>query len=155
MDDSASVDLVDVSPIGSPDHFRITIKQLWRAEEAHSDAENEDTGNVADGYPNHRRGSPQRLPPSRGSRRLKPFAVDTGTPPPSLSPGYPLPAESSPSPSSYTSDYFDFRTESLLQPTKVEDDMWLRGSPRLLVYVREVPLMNSTANLFFQLQTGS
>ena len=136
MDDSASVDLIDVSPIGNPDHFRITVKQLWRAEQPHSDAENEGTGNVANDSPIHRRGSPQRLPPSRGSRRLKRLTLDTGTPSPSSSPGYPSPAESPPSPSLYSPDYFDVRTENLLRPTKVEDDMWLRRSPSLLIHVR-------------------
>ena len=127
-----------MSPIGSPDRFQNPAKQLWRIGGAHGDAENEETGNPT-GDPNYRHGSLQWLPhPSRGLRRLKPLTVDTNSPPLFLySPGYPLSVKGTPSPSSDTPDYFDLGSESLLPPTKVDDNMRFRRCPHLLIYVRE------------------
>lgn len=156
MDDSTDVDLVDVPPIGSPDRFQITVKQLWRAGQPHSDAENEDIGNAANDsdYPD---GPLQLLPfPSGGFRRLKPLTLDTNLPPPFLlSPGYPSTAGSTLSPSSYTPDYFDIRDESLLPPAKLDDDMRFRPYPHFSIYVCEIPIVNSAANLPPQSFTGS
>lgn len=148
MDDSPSVDFVDVSLIGSPDRFQVAVKHLWRTGKPHSDDEKEDTESVTDDS-NSRHGSPQWLPrPSKGSRRLKPLTVDTNLSPPFLlSPGYPSIAGSTPSPSSYTLDYFDLRSESLLPLPKVDDDMRLHHYHHLSIYVREIPLVNSITNL--------
>lgn len=148
MDDGASVDLVDVSSIDGPDRLQVTVKQLWRTEQPHSDAENENSGDVVDDS-NYRYGSPQWLPhPSRGSRRLKPLTLDTNLLPPFLlSPGYPYTAENVSSPFPYTPDYFDIRGEGLLLPSKFDDDMWFDNCPHLLIHVREISLVNSTTNL--------
>ena len=139
MDDSANADLVDVSPIGSPDRVQITLKQLGSARQPPSDAGNEDGGNVVADFNNHQ-GSPRWLPrPTRGSRRLKPLLLDINSSPPFLlSPGYPSAAESTPSPSSYTPDYFDIRGEGLLPPAEVYDDMRFHHHPPLLIYVRTI-----------------
>lgn len=148
MDDSTNVNLVDVPPIGSPDSFQITVKQLWRTRERHSDAEKEDTGNVANDA-NCRHGSPQWLPhPSQGFRRLKHLTLDTNLPPPFFySPGYPSTVEGTPSPSSYAPNYLDLGGESLLPPAKVDDDMRFHHYPHLSIYVREIHLVNSATNL--------
>ena len=156
MDDSTSVDFVDVSLIGSPDRFQVAVKHLWRTGQPHSDDEKEDTETLADDSKS-RHGSPQWLPrPSKGFRRLKPLTVDTNLCPPFLvSPGHPSTTGSAPSPSSYTPDYFDICGESLLPPLKVDDDMGFHHYPHLSIYVREIPLMNSITNLPPQSLTGS
>ena len=137
MDDSADVDLVGAPPIGNPDRFQVSLKQLWRTGGPHdSGAENDaDSCN----------GSPQWLPhPSRNIRRLKHLTLDTNLPPPLLySPGYPSTVKGTPL-SSRAFDYFDLGGESLLPPAKVDDEM---GFPNLLIYVREVPLVMSTTEL--------
>jgi len=146
MDDSANVELVDVSPIGSPDHFQVTAKHLWRTGEPHRDPESEDIANVADDS-NFCRGPHRWLPhPSGDLRMLKPLTLDTNLPPPFDSPGYPSTIESISPPSSYTPDYSDLRGESLLPPVKVVDDMQFRHYPDLLICVREISLVNSTIN---------
>ena len=148
MDDSASADLIDVSPIGSPDRVQITVKQLGSTGKPHSDAGNEDGGNfLADS--NNRQGSSRWLPrPSKGFRRLKPLPLDPNLSPPFLlSPGYPSATESAPSPSSYTLDYFDIRGEGLLPPAEAYDDMRFHHYPPLLIYVRTIFLRKSSHQL--------
>ena len=138
MDDSASVDLVGASPIGgSPDRFQISVEQLWRTGEPHdSDTEND---------ANSCHGSPQWLPhPSHNLHRLKRLTLDTNLPPPFVfSPNYPTTVNSTPLSSSHTFDYLDLGGESLLSPAKVEEDIRF---PHLLIYVREVPLVESATD---------
>lgn len=135
MDDDANVDIVDASPIGRG--VQISVKQLWRTGEAHdSDAEN---------GANSCHESPQWLPhPSHNLRRLKHLTLDTNLPPPFVvSPNYPTTVNSTPLSSSHPFDYFDLSGEGLLPPVKVDEDM---GFPHLLIYVREVPLVESAAD---------
>jgi len=143
MDDSADVDPLDVSPISSPGCFQITGEPLWGTGEPHSDTEKDATGNGADNS-NYRHGSPRWLPYGR----LKPLTLDTNLPPPFLySPGYPSTVGNTPSPSSYTSDYFDLGSQNLLPPTKVNEDMRLHRCPHPLVYVRKIPPVNPAISL--------
>jgi len=143
MDDSTNVELVDVSPIGSPDRFQVTVKHLWRTGEPHHDPEDEDTGDVVDDS-NYCHGPHRWLPhPSGDLRMLKPLTLDANLPPPFDSPGYPSTIESTPPTSSYTPDYFDLGGKSLLPPAKVDDDMRFCHYPHLLICVREISLLNS------------
>jgi hypothetical protein len=147
MDDDTNVDLVDVSPIGSPDHSQITINKEWGGG-SHSDDETEDAANIAVDFEYHH-GSPRLLPdPQRGLRRLKPLALDASLSPPFLhSPSYPSSIEGTPSPLSYTSDCIDLDSNSPLPPTKFDDDIWFHPCPHILVYVRKIALFNSTPDL--------
>ena len=141
MDDSANVDLVDVSPIGSPNHFLITTKQLWRGGESHSDDEAEDVGNAAD-ESTYQHGSSQWLPrPLRGFRRLKPLTLEINLPPPFLhSPGYlPIVEITPPPPLSYSPDYFDLSGKSPLELAEVDDNIRFQHYPHLSIYVGRVP----------------
>ena len=149
MDDGADVDLVDVSPIGSPSyHSQITMEQQWRGEEPDSDEEIEDVANIA-AHPKYNNGSPPLLPHlQRGFRRPKPLTLDPNLSPPFLySPGYPSTIEGTPSPLSYASDYFDIGENSPLPPTKPDDTMWFNPYPGLLVYVRKLTLLDFTIDL--------
>ena len=153
MDDGTNLDLVDISPIGSPDHAQITIEQQWRGGDPYSDDEAEEAANVAVDF-EYDRGSPQLLPYLRGGlfRRLKPLNLDTNLSPPFLcSPGYPSTIDGTPSPLSYTSDYFDPDDESPSPPTKSDDNIWFHHYPDILIYVRKITPSNPTTNLYPQL----
>lgn len=150
MDDGPSADLVDVSPIGSPDRFRLIVEQRWRTEEPQSDAESEGTSNIA-GDANHRRGSPRWLPrPLRGLRGLKHLTLDIDSPPTfPYSPGYPSIVESAPSSSPCTPDYFDLGGDILLPPAKFDDNMRFHRFPHLSIHVRGIYLVNPAPSLPF------
>lgn len=146
MDDDTNVDLVDVSPIGSPYHSQITINQEWGGD-PHSDDEREDAVNIAVDF-EYGHGSPQLLPdPPRGLRRLKSLALDADPSPPFLySPSYPSSIEGTPSPLSYTSDYFDLDASGSQPPTKFDDNIRFHPYPHILIYVRRITLLNPTPN---------
>lgn len=137
MDDGASIDLLDLPPIGSPDHSQITIKQKRIEGELHSGDETEDAANISVDSEYHR-GSPRLLPhPRSGFRRCKPLSLDTTHTPPLLhSPDYPSTTEGTPSPLSCTSDYLYLDDNSPLQPTKFDDNTRFHRYPNILIYVR-------------------
>lgn len=145
MDDGANMDLVDVSPIGSPDHFRIPTKQLWGGREPHSDDETDGTDDAADN-PEYHNEPPQWLPHSRrGFQRIKSLTVDTSLSPPfPSSSGHPSTAEGTPSPLSSTSDYFDLDDSS--SPLPIDETMRFQYYPNLNIYVRETLLSDSATS---------
>lgn len=138
MDDSASADLIDVSPIACPDHFQITTKQpLWRGEEPQIDDGIDYIFDIADNSGYHHE-SAQRLPRhQRGIWRLKTLPLDTSSPPFLCPPFYPPTVEETTSLHPYTSHFFGVDHESPLPPTKVEDDMGFHYYQNLsVVHVR-------------------
>jgi len=153
MDDGATVDLVDVSPIGSPDHLRVPTKRLWGGREPHSDDEADDTGVVADNADYHN-GPPQWLPYSRRDfRRIKSLTVDTSLSPFPSSSGYLSTLEGTPSPLSPTSDCFDL-DDSSSPLAKFDEAMRFQYSPDLSIYVRETFLSNSATSSHLHSWTG-
>lgn len=148
MDDGADLDLVDVSPIGSPDHSQITINQRWRGVEPYIDYETEHAAIFAVNSQYHC-GTPQLSPHPRGLSKLNPSTLDMNPSPPFLySPDYPSTIEGTPSPLSYTSDYLDFEDDSPLPSTKFDDDLRFNHYPNLLIYVRKIiPLNPSISQL--------
>lgn len=147
MDDGAGVDPVEVSPIDSPDHFQMAIEQQWRGGEPHGDDETEDAfDTLVDSKYHH--GSPRLSPhPRRSFRKFKPLTLDPNLSPPFLcSPSYPSTVEGTPSPLSYTSDYFDFDGNSPPPPTKFDDNIRFHHSPNILIYVGKITPSDSTTN---------
>lgn len=151
MDDSANVDLADTSPIGRPDRFHITVKQLWRTGETFADAESD---------ANCHHGSPQWLPhPTHNLQRLKHLTLETNLSHPFLYPSdLPSTVGNTPLSHPHPFDYSCLSDESLmLQFSKVDGDIRFHHHPHPSIYVREIHGANRVgpAYLSFRSQIGS